>query len=125
MTDLTLTRTALSTGVYEAHLTLRSDRAIDIVARHDGQDVGDVCVTRNADASYHLKITLPATLMSQGIQTMLIIDKAAHEIIDSVTIRAGDNLDEDSQAELDFLRAELDMLKRAFRRHCAEQMANK
>jgi hypothetical protein len=29
-------------------------------------------------------------------------------------------LDEDIRAEVDLLRAELDLLKRAFRRHCSE-----
>ena len=43
-------------------------------------------------------------------------DALAHE-----TIIAGEVLDEDVRAEVMLLRAELDMLKRAFRRHCADQ----
>ena len=36
------------------------------------------------------------------------------------TVIAGVPLDEDVRAEISLLRAELDLLKRAFRRHCAE-----
>ena len=35
---------------------------------------------------------------------------------------AGEALAHDIRAEIDLLRAELDMLKRAFRRHCLETM---
>jgi hypothetical protein len=37
-------------------------------------------------------------------------------------IVTGEPLDDDIRAELDLLRAELEMLKRAFRRHCLETM---
>ena len=38
------------------------------------------------------------------------------------SIIAGEALGEDLHAEVELLRAELDMLKRAFRRHCLETM---
>ena len=40
----------------------------------------------------------------------------------SFTVVMGQPLDEDIRAEMALLRAELDMLKRAFRRHCVETM---
>jgi len=40
----------------------------------------------------------------------------------SFTVIAGEALGDDIRAEMDLLRAELDMLKRAFRRHCLETM---
>ena len=36
------------------------------------------------------------------------------------TIVTGVAMEDDVRAEIDLLRAELDMLKRAFRRHCLE-----
>lgn len=36
------------------------------------------------------------------------------------TLVAGQALEEDIRAELNLLRAELDLLKRAFQRHCRE-----
>ena len=52
-----------------------------------------------------------------------VIERAANgETLGHVTLIAGDPLAEDLLAEVDLLRAELDMLKRAFRRHCLETM---
>jgi len=44
-------------------------------------------------------------------------DKLGH-----FTIITGVAMEDDIRAEMDLLRAELDMLKRAFRRHCLETM---
>jgi hypothetical protein len=41
-------------------------------------------------------------------------------VLEKFTLIAGDVLGDDIRAEVDLLRAELDMLKRAFRRHCVE-----
>jgi hypothetical protein len=45
-------------------------------------------------------------------------------LLGSFSIVAGDALAEDIRAELSLLRAELDMLKKAFRRHCVETSGN-
>ena len=42
------------------------------------------------------------------------------EVLGSFTLIAGEALGDDLRAEVSLLRAELDMLKRAFRRHCLE-----
>ena len=41
-------------------------------------------------------------------------------ILGDFTLMAGDAVADDLRAEVELLRAELDMLKRAFRRHCLE-----
>lgn len=45
---------------------------------------------------------------------------ASGEVLDRITLMSGAPLDEDIRAEVALLRDELEMLKRAFRRHCAE-----
>ena len=41
-------------------------------------------------------------------------------VLDRITLMAGAALDEDIRAEIALLRDELELLKSAFRRHCAE-----
>ena len=62
----------------------------------------------------------PAEVLSDGIQTILIREAGSDEPMERIVIAAGKPLDDDIRAEVDLLRAELDMLKRAFRRHCVE-----
>jgi hypothetical protein len=45
-------------------------------------------------------------------------------LLGSFSIVAGDALAEDIRAELSLLRAELDMLKKGFRRHCLETLGS-
>jgi hypothetical protein len=59
-------------------------------------------------------------LIGDGAQTFLIFDKDTGETLDSFTIIAGDAVSDDIRAEVALLRAELDLVKRAFRRHCVE-----
>ena len=66
---------------------------------------------------------IPAEAIADGVQTILISDKANQEVLDKITVIAGEALGDDLRAEVDLLRAELDLLKRAFRRHCLETMS--
>ncbi|MDV7271187.1 hypothetical protein RYZ20_09765 [Thioclava sp. A2] len=72
------------------------------------------------EGKWQVSVPIPAAILSDGVQTILIRDVAAGETIGRVSIVAGQPLDEDLRAEIDLLRAELDLLKRAFRRHCVE-----
>jgi len=52
----------------------------------------------------------------------LIADQRSGETLNSFSIISGTPLDDDIRVEMDLLRAELDMLKKAFRRHCLETL---
>lgn len=65
-------------------------------------------------------VPIPSELLSDGVQTILIRQEGQAEVLASFAIIAGAAAETDLRAELDLLRAELDMLKRAFRRHCLE-----
>ena len=67
-----------------------------------------------------VRIPIPVDRISDGVQTFVIREKRVDEILGSFTIVAGDALAEDIRAEMSLLRSELDMLKKAFRRHCVE-----
>jgi hypothetical protein len=73
-----------------------------------------------APGGYAVSVPIPAELLSEGVQTFVIRQDGAVEVLASFAVIAGATVDTDLRAELDLLRAELDMLKRAFRRHCVE-----
>jgi hypothetical protein len=54
------------------------------------------------------------------VQTFLVREAGSGATLGHFTIVAGVPLEADLRAEVDLLRAELDMLKKAFRRHCVE-----
>ena len=122
--DLTLTKTRIRSGVWEGLLTGGSERATppEIEVRHlelplDGVQVA---LADGMRKTWTVRVPIPADLLSDGVQTFLIHARPGGEKLASFTIITGAVLEEDIRAEVDLLRAELDMLKRAFRRHCLE-----
>jgi hypothetical protein len=117
---VTLTQTRILNGWWEGVLTGFTGSAPEVVARHQGAPLDGVEVValsgRPDQASVRLPI--PATVLSEGVQTVIL--EADGLICGQFTLIAGVPLEEDLRAELSLLRAELDLLKRAFRRHCAE-----
>ena len=74
------------------------------------------------EGHWNVRIPIPADKIADGVQTFVISDKNDDAVLGSFSIVAGDVLAEDIRAEVSLLRAELDMLKKAFRRHCVETM---
>ncbi len=123
MADCTLTKTRLADGVWQGILTLSGefDAPPPVRARYLDQEL-DGLEMRPDDrpGRYTLRLELPIAVLSDGMQTVLFVNAETDETLASATILAGDVLAEDIRAEMDLLRAELDMLKKAFRRHCVE-----
>ncbi len=126
MSRITLTRTSLTQGVWQAVLTVhdKQDAKPEISVTHLDKPLDGVTVTddRDTQGEWSLRVPIPAETISDGVQTYLVKDAGSGEKLASFAILAGDALDDDIRAEIDLLRAELDMLKRAFRRHCLETM---
>lgn len=72
---------------------------------------------------WRLSLPIPAEVLSDGVQTFLLTDAPSGEVLAHFAIVTGVPLEDDVRAEIDLLRAELDLLKRAFRRHCVESGA--
>ncbi|SFK22165.1 hypothetical protein [Celeribacter marinus] len=124
MSNVTLVKTSLRAGVWEGELSL-ADPASDMpevqvtcldvpVAGHTLTEIPDRAGT------YVFQFTIPADALNDGISTFLFADRATGDRLGSCTVFAGEDINDDIRAELDLMRAELDMLKRAFRRHCME-----
>ena len=80
-------------------------------------------LTAEADgADWIVRVPIPVETIAEGVQTFLIHDAADDSLLASFSLVSGEALSDDIRAEVDLLREELDMLKRAFRRHCLETM---
>lgn len=125
MATLNLTATQMKAGVWEAILSVESGGEPyfpDLVVTHLEQPVPDVMVVENPEqpGQWMVRVPIPPATLSDGVQTFVVTDAKTGATLSGFTIIAGEPLDADIRAEVDLLRAELDLLKRAFRRHCLE-----
>ena len=124
MSAYELTKTRFVEGVWEGILSLATSATpgapeveVTLLERHlDGVTVTPV----DEEGRWLLQIPVPAELIGDGVQVFLIHDARDETLLGSFTLISGEVLGDDIRAEMELLRAELDMLKRAFRRHCLE-----
>ena len=123
MAELTLTKTRIQAGIWEGVLT-GADAPPDLVVTHLARPVEEASLREDPEepGQYLVRVPIPMDLLSEGVQTFVISDRATDERLAAFTIGTGQPIDEDFRAEVELLREELDMLKRAFRRHCVETM---
>ena len=123
MSELTLTKTRLFEGVWEGVLTHEGEGNYqpEIEVTHLQKPVAGVEVREKPDEGlWVVRVPIPVEMIADGVQTFLISDKRTGDALDSFALMSGDALSYDIRAEMTLLREELDMLKRAFRRHCLE-----
>lgn len=123
MTGVKLTKTRIQSGRYEALLTSENGAEVPrISATYLGRPLDGLTIEPSPDAkgSWFLSLEIPAEILADGIQTILLMDLDSDETLDSFTIITGEPVQDDLRGEIDLLRAELNMLKKAFRRHCLE-----
>lgn len=120
MSPLRLTKTGMKSGIWRGLLT--GSRAIPkVLVTHLGKPVADVTLTASKEKdTWLVQVPVPPEAVSDGVQTILISDMETHVELGSFALIAGEALEDDLRVEVDLLRAELDMLKSAFRRHCSE-----
>ena len=126
MSDYAFTRTRLSHGVWTGTLSFHGQGEgilPALSAIHQEQALEGLKVEPSPDAQgWLVSLPIPPELITDGVTTILLTDDTTGDRLFVITLLAGDAVAEDIRAEVDLLRAELDMLKRAFRRHCAETM---
>lgn len=125
MGEMELTKVRIRGGVWEGVLSGAPEGAAPrLEVLHLEAPVEGVSVTADASAPgrFQVAVPIPAELLSDGVQSFVIRDAAGGEALASFSIITGEPLEEDIRAEIDLLRAELDLLKKAFRRHCVETM---
>lgn len=125
MAETKLGKTRLRDGIWEGVLTLGKefDAAPPLKALHHDKPLDGLEVKAEPQAGrFIVRLPIPARLLSDEVQTVLLVNGDTGDVLNSVTILAGDAMADDIRSEMELLRAELDMLKRAFRRHCVETM---
>jgi hypothetical protein len=121
MSTLKLTKTRMLEGMWQGIITGSGDTKPDIAVTHGNADVSDFKLAKSDTADHwSLTIPVPASAIADGIQVIVVTDNDAGQKIGDVVIIGDEVTNIDQRAELELLRAELDMLKRAFRRHCVE-----
>lgn len=120
MTDFTLVKNRLHAGVWEGTLTGPADTSPVLVMRHDDEIIPGLTMDFSSDGVWAVRAPVPADRISDDVQTFVIVDEGSDTILNSFTVFAGDQMNDAMQVEIDLLRAELDLLKRAFRKHCVE-----
>ncbi|WP_371169556.1 hypothetical protein [Aliiroseovarius sp. 2305UL8-7] len=124
MKALHLVKARIQAGVWEGVLTAQGNPTappkLDVT--HLSRPLEGVTVEPNPDraGSFVVKVPIPTDILTDGVQTCVISDADTGDTLETFTIVTGEPLDDDIRSEVDLLRAELDMLKRAFRRHCME-----
>ena len=123
MSNLTVTKIRFRNGTWEGRITNApiTGTAPDIRVLYLDQPVGAVTISEGqADGEWEIVIPVPAEAVADGVHSFVITDASADLTLAHFTLIGGDVAAEDLRCEVDLLRAELDMLKRAFRRHCVE-----
>ena len=120
MSDWTVTKTQMQAGVWEGVIFGSEDKPSVSVTHMDRElDIAELSPAAES-GSWLLRIPVPPDAVSDGVQTLVVTNSSNDQVVERITLIAGDALGDDLRAEVDLLRAELDMLKRAFRRHCTE-----
>ena len=116
-----LVKTRIRQGVWEGILTGASAAPlVEVLLLEKSQTGVTVTPVPNRAGDFQVRVPISAEVLSDGVQTFLIRDAATGETLTHFTIITGVAMEDDLRAEVDLMRAELDMLKRAFRRHCLE-----
>lgn len=123
MPALTLSKTRFRNGLWEGRIEgtpTYGGRPMVEVRLCD--DVLDNVTLTEGDRSgvWNLSIPIPTRAIGEGVHTFVVFDKMEDVTLGSFTLIGGAPANDDLRAEVELLRAELDMLKRAFRRHCRE-----
>jgi hypothetical protein len=116
-----LTKTRIRAGVWEGVLTgIAGEPKLEVLLLE--QPIAGVSVTmmEGQSGGWAVRVPIPAEALNEGVQTFLIKEVGSTDPLGHFTIVTGVAMEDDVRAEIDLLRAELDMLKRAFRRHCLE-----
>lgn len=117
-----LTPTRFAAGSWEGVLDAEGagGDAPSLVATLRGAELPAPELVEESPGTWAVRLRVPPEAIGEGVQTFVISDARSGERLASFSLVAGEALGHDLRAEIDLLRAELDLLKRAFRRHCFE-----
>ncbi|UXU73768.1 MULTISPECIES: hypothetical protein [unclassified Paracoccus (in: a-proteobacteria)] len=119
----------LAAGVWRGILR-RSQPPGRLLLTHQQATLAEVSVNPAGQDLWQIAVPLPADRLGDGMQTFLLVEEIASakpggrpalRTLAQMTLLAGTALDHDLRAEIALMRAELDLLKREFRRLAGDQ----
>lgn len=123
MQERRLTKTRIRAGVWEGVFSgADSKPALEVIFLEKPMAGVQVEAVPGRAGEWAVKVPIPAEVLSEGVQTFLMREAGSDVTLAHFTIITGVAMEDDMRAEVDLLRQELDMLKRAFRRHCLDTM---
>lgn len=112
--------TQIKDGVWQGDLTGAGQEMPDLQVTHLGQVIDGLTFAHDAAHDmWRVRLPLPSSLIFDGVQTFLLHDNTGTTLC-SFSLIVGEPLADDLRAEIALLRGELEVLKSALRRHCAE-----
>ena len=120
--DLRLSPVSIRHGVWEGVLsgTVEPGKTPSIDVHHLGEKVAEADISPTGQGTWTVRTPIQVDTLQDGVQTYSLVDQASGLLLASFAVSLGEALESDLRADVELLRAELDLLKRAFRRHCAE-----
>lgn len=119
-----LVRSGVRQGVWTGKLKLAKpvDEAPALAILHRGRKLATADIAREDEDRriWQVRFRIPDEAMTEGLETITITDEATGLALDHLSIAMGEVIEQNLVAEVSLLRAELDLLKRAFRRHCRD-----
>lgn len=123
MLEKKLTKTRIRGGVWEGVFAgSEKQPELEVLLLEQPLAGVQVVAVEGRPGEWAVRVPIPAEALSEGVQTFLMREKGTTETLAHFTVITGVAMEDDMRAEVDLLRQELDMLKRAFRRHCLETM---
>lgn len=121
MSTLTLTPTKMRYGIWQGLVQQAGTGVPQITVTHLDTTVEDVKIEEtDTPGQWLIQVPIPLSAIADGVQVFVLTDATDNTKLGHFTLIAGEALGDDIRSEVELLRAELDMLKRAFRRHCVE-----
>jgi hypothetical protein len=115
-----LERTRLSAGTWEGRLSGPAGGAPPtLVAIWRGVEIAPVRSIPAGEGVWSVVLTLPSDMLTDGVQTLSVGPPGADPLC-TEAFAFGDPLELDLRAEVAALRTELEILRRALRRHLAQ-----
>ncbi len=120
MTSYQFINTQIKDGIWQGNLTGAGPQTPDLHVTHLGEVIDGVTYEHDtAHDTWRVRFPLPSHLICDGVQTFVVKDGTGVTLT-SFSLVVGEPLADDLRAEIALLRGELEVLKTAFRRHCAE-----
>jgi len=112
--------TGIKAGIWQGDLIAGGNTEPALRVTHLATALDGVTCQHDPDNGvWRVRVPVPPNLIGDGVQTFVISD-AEGTTLNSFTVICGEPLADDLRVEIGLLRSELDLLKKAFRRHCSE-----